>query len=809
MPEKLDLFSKLHFGKYFQMSAKKHLLTLLVFLTYTILLFPNPSYSQTATSVTTTSFSPMILDVTLNDQNLQQAALFFKNGDELYVRQSDIQKWRMFIPKTPPIIYLSEAFYPLSDFVGTTYTINQQQETINIMFPAMYFKHSDYTPITENLVTPKRPIPGAYFDYDVVGQNASTGDSTNGYFFVNDFGPYGSISSDFAAQENMHMFWQQVPTPNVLPQQDTFVRLNTTYDYDQPDDVRSIRFGDSYSDAGMWSQSVGFGGVQIATNFTTQPNFITFPMPSISGNAVVPSLANLYVNNALVSQKNLPAGPFTINQVPVVTGNGTVNVVTTNILGQQQVMSIPYYASDNLLKPGLQNYSYEMGFIRQNFDVDSNDYGQFMAVGTDQVGITDDFTAQWHAELLAQQQTAGVGGSYLLGSLGVFSLAGAASRDSDGEGGLGQIGFQRQANGTGIRFGGSTQFTTSKFTDIGYDMESTAPLMNTSQAFIGLPLRGGASIGVAYVAQKYAGDPFYNFVSGSYTYTIHHTWALSLTGLSNVSGPDNKEVMLSLSRSLGANHFMSLNGQGEQGNNQGNVGFSKNLPLGTGYGYQLQAGGGEQSSNYLANLYAQNNVGSYSFSAANQYGETGEQIGASGSVVLMDSHLFLSRNIGNGFAVVDVPGYSNVTVYQSNQPVAKTNSAGLALVPQLLPYQNNGISIEPKDLPFNAQIGKTTLNAIPYYNSGVFLKFPVYPANGGLFTLMTPSNQPLPEGTSVHIIGETKTFTVVDDGEVYVMGFYPGNNQIEANFNGQQCVATINYKPSSLAYQQLGSVICQ
>ncbi len=141
----------------------------------------------------------------------------------------------------------------------------------------------------------------------------------------------------------------------------------------------------------------------------------------------------------------MPPGPFAINYIPVITGQGDVSVVTTDLLGRQQVVNVPYYASQQLLRKGLQDFSYEAGFIRENYGINNYQYGQFMMTGTHRLGITDRFTGEMHGEVLSNQQTMGVGGSFLWSTWGVVNLAMAGSHaNGQGIGALGLLGFQHQ-----------------------------------------------------------------------------------------------------------------------------------------------------------------------------------------------------------------------------------------------------------------------------------------------------------------------------------------------------------------------------
>ena len=114
----------------------------------------------------------------------------------------------------------------------------------------------------------------------------------------------------------------------------------------------------------------------------------------------MPSTINLNVRNNRISQQNVNPAPFTMNSIPIVAGGGNLRIVSTDILGRTN-NKIPYYVAPTMLKPGLQKYSFETGFIRNNFGFESNDYGRFIISGTDMIGITNYLTAEIRGEALS------------------------------------------------------------------------------------------------------------------------------------------------------------------------------------------------------------------------------------------------------------------------------------------------------------------------------------------------------------------------------------------------------------------------
>ena len=73
-------------------------------------------------------------------------------------------------------------------------------------------------------------------------------------------------------------------------------------------------------------------------------------------------------------------------------------------------LSLP---AQDFLSRDYKDYSYELGFVRRNFGIDSNNYGRLMAVGTHRLGFTEKFTGEIHGELLGNQQSVGLGGVFL------------------------------------------------------------------------------------------------------------------------------------------------------------------------------------------------------------------------------------------------------------------------------------------------------------------------------------------------------------------------------------------------------------
>src|SRR5688500_15293324 len=103
-------------------------------------------------------------------------------------------------------------------------------------------------------------------------------------------------------------------------------RLDTTLSRDVPLSRTTVRLGDSIAVGGALASPVRFGGLQYATNFAVDPTFVTFPLPAIGGLARQDSVVDLFIDDLRRDRRSVPPGPFSIDNLPVVTGAGEVQL---------------------------------------------------------------------------------------------------------------------------------------------------------------------------------------------------------------------------------------------------------------------------------------------------------------------------------------------------------------------------------------------------------------------------------------------------------------------------------------------------
>jgi outer membrane usher protein FimD/PapC len=60
-------------------------------------------------------------------------------------------------------------------------------------------------------------------------------------------------------------------------------------------------------------------------------------------------------------------GPFQLTNVPIVTGAGQMQLVVRDLLGRETVISQSYCIAPVLLAPGVTDFSFEAGALRENY----------------------------------------------------------------------------------------------------------------------------------------------------------------------------------------------------------------------------------------------------------------------------------------------------------------------------------------------------------------------------------------------------------------------------------------------------------
>jgi len=743
-----------------------------------------------------------VLEVTLDAEAPGETMVVLRgDGGRLYLLDEDFAKLRLRLPTTQPTLYEGRRYYSPAAIRGAAVAIDEARERAVISVPASAIEttHLSAAERRSPAITPSSP--GGFLNYQLYAQQVESQMSGGLAAEVGLFAGVGVLTNTMVGR--------------AIDGQDSFIRLDTAYTRDFPDKLETLSLGDAISDAGSWGDSVRYAGIRWSKNFALRPDLLTTPMLSTGGMATVPSTVDVFVNNQLVSTQQTPAGPFIVDRLPAVSGTGDVSVVVRDALGREQVVTQSFYSSTSLLAPGLTQYSFNLGSIRDDYAIASDHYGQLLGEASYRRGLTDTFTLEAHAEFLNRDaHAAGLVAAIGIGKVGVLTLTAANGGDSDGSGWLSGIGVEHR--GSRWSFVASDFWAGSNFAQVGQAFDPAQRLRQRTLLQTGLGFGRLGSLSLAYVRQEYRDSPTQQTISLTQSASFGRSGTLNLTltriltadAGPNLSPPNQNStsVYLIYVMPLGGRRAATATAIGGSGSaapeNAVGASLTESPPIGPGVGYRLSA---TSAGDYDADWRQQFASADVEFEAARNNGIEGRNAFLTGAMTLLDGQFNETRQVNGSFAMVDVAGLAAVPVYVENQLTAYTDSTGRALLYNLRPYEANHISISPIELPLDTEIASSTEIVAPPYRSGVIARFPIERIRGGTFRLVTDDGKPVPVGAQVKLKG--KLFPVVLDGMVYVTGYDHGM-AAEASWNGGRCSFRLEPPPNDDPLPDMGTIRC-
>jgi outer membrane usher protein len=744
-----------------------------------------------------------VLDVTLTPEGDGETMVVLRKADgAVYLDEKEFEQLRIRLPETKALDYEGRHYYSPAAIRGSHVSVDEARQRLLIILPAAALDttHLSVGQRRSPAITPASP--GGFLNYQVYGQQVEGATSGGMYGELGLFAAAGVITSTAIGRDGND--------------QASLIRLDTTYTRDFPDQLETLNLGDAISDPGSWGDSVRYAGVRWSRNFALRPDLLTTPLLTTNGTATVPSTVDIFVNNQLVSTSQTPAGPFVIDRLPAVSGTGDVSVVVRDALGREQVVTQSFYSSNSLLAPGLTQYSFNLGQIRNDYATASDHYGDTLGEASYRRGINDSLTLEGHAEYLVHDaHAAGLDAAIGIGKIGVLNLTSAFGGDGSGSGWLTGIGVERRASR--LSFVASNYWAGSNFAQVGQPLDPSTRVRERSLVQTGMSFGRFGSASLAYVRQVYRDTPTQQTMSFTQSVSLGRSGTLNLTltrtlsaaGLPGQNSPSQNatSVYLIYVLPLGGRSAVSATALGGSGSgappNALQASLTESPPVGPGSGYRLTAA---TNGDYDADWRQQFKTADLEVEAAQNNGVSGRSAYLSGAVTFLDGQTNATRQVNGSFAMVDVAGLAGIPVYVENQLTAHTDATGRALLYNLRPYEANHISIQPTELPLDTTIAASSEIVAPPYRSGVVARFPVEHVRGGTFRLVTEAGKPVPVGAQVKL--KDKFFPVVLDGLVYVTGFDHGL-AAEASWPGGHCSFRLDPPPPGDPLPDMGVVTCR
>jgi outer membrane usher protein len=243
------------------------------------------------------------------------------------------------------------------------------------------------------------------------------------------------------------------------------------------------------------------------------------------------------------------------------------------------------------------------------------------------------------------------------------------------------------------------------------------------------------------------------------------------------------------------------------------------VPRGPGFGFGADVeaapdtvgdwkGKGNASIFYRAPFGVYNASGGYSQNLDQYHYE----LSAAGSVVLIDSTLLLGRPVLDSFALVKVDGLPGVRVKYSGDYVGTTDAQGRVLVPDLVSYFENELSLEQADISMNYEVTATTSYISPPYKSGGVVEFKAarfHAATGRLFFVENGKRTPAEyAGLEIEFENQKLTTVVGTGGEFYLDTLPPGTYRARVFTKEKEGSCELVIPESAQTVVDIGEIEC-
>lgn len=616
------------------------------------------------------------------------------------------------------------------------------------------------------------------------------------------------------------------------------VRLMSSILRDDRATLQRWTVGDFFTPGREFSGGVNLGGLSLSKLYDIDPYLIDHPTQSIRGNVTLPSDLEVYMDGQRVRTERLSPGEFELRDLASYGGARSVRLVLRDAFGRRQELDYSFYATEQPLRAGLHEYSYNAGAFRRRFGTDSNAYGAPAYSAFHRYGFTDALTVGLRAEGTRQLFNGGPSATIVLGSAGVLNAAYAQSSVAGRRGAAATLGYSYQDRTWGFGLAGRRDW--GEFASLGEPPSVTNRKSEFSaNASVSLGRHGSLSLSHS-VLRVYAGR------SASTATALQPFEVVALTpdrvtalnyNVSLISGRvalsaslrhikdtrSRNELFVGLIFFPDRDHIHTSHVRADtEGRRSAYTQYSKIQPIGEGFGYNVSAERALDSSAHstLLRSNAQYNAPAAvlqgEFNSTRQLGRRDDEhrLGLSGGLAYVAGRLAPSRPVVDSFALVQVGDVPGVGVSVNGQEIGKTNARGELLAPTLRAFYDNEIVIRTQDLPIDRSIETARRKVSPSLRSGALVAFNatrIQAFSGKLKAVRGEQALPLEHQSASFVVqGRQQEFRTGRAGEFYLENIPAGRYAAQASLpGGGSCSFELVIPVSTEMLVELPDMLCR
>ncbi|MDC9814653.1 fimbria/pilus outer membrane usher protein [Acinetobacter nosocomialis] len=764
------------------------------------------------------NFIQLFLNISINSNPSEDLFSVKQSKDgKLYIRSGDLKTLRVKMDEHIP----DSQWVCINELKGIQFKYLENEQSLNLQVPASmltgYSVELSGQQITSSGLLKMKPLNAAILNYSlyhtITNDESIFSGSAEGIFNS----ALGNFSSGVLYNGSNETSYSH----------EKWVRLESKWQYVDPEKVRIYTLGDFISNSSDWGSSVRLAGFQWSSAYTQRGDIVTSALPQFSGSAALPSTLDLYVNQQKIYSGLVPSGPFDIKQLPFISGN-EVTLVTTDATGQQIITKKPYYFSSKILAKGINEFSVDVGVPRYNYGLYSNDYDDAtFASGAIRYGYSNSLTLSGGVEASTDGlSNVGTGFAKNLFGVGVINADLAASQYKDENGYSALVGLEGRISknisfNTSYRKVFDNYFDLARVSQIRYlkDNQITSEPQNylsysaladeIIRAGINYNFYAGYGVYVGYNQIKYS-DNSYKLLSANLSGSLNKNWGFYSSAYKDYKNHKDYGIYFALryTPSTRTNAITSVSSDSGRLTYRQEV-FVLSQPKINSFGWGGYVERDQDAHTNNASIY-----GSYRARAAyltGRYNRIGDNdqvaLSATGSLVAAAGRIFAANEIGDGYAVVTNAGPQS-QIINGGVNLGETDKSGRFLIPSLMPYRENHIYLDPSYLPLNWNVKSTDQKTVVGYRQGTLVDFGAHQVISGLVRIVDKNNTPLLPGYSVRINGQQDA-VVGYDGEVFVPNLLRQNKLEVDLLDHGSCQVIFTYNSNQYSTKKLGPYICQ
>ncbi len=546
--------------------------------------------------------------------------------------------------------------------------------------------------------------------------------------------------------------------------------------------------------------SLPFKGIKLASNEQMLPSSLRGFAPDIRGVAQSNARITIRQNGNTVYQTYVAPGPFNINDLYATGSAGDLEVTVTEEDGTTRTFTQAFSSLPVMLRPGGVKYEMTAGQYNGGITVGSKaaDFVQATLI----YGLPQSVTLYGGALAARQYYAVMLGTGISLGPFGALSSDITHTRaelpEATKEGQSYRLRYSKNLLETGtsidltaLRYSTKDYYSFADFNQAGYQVKQgfapwlTSRQRSSFQTYINQSFGEWGGVFLQGMREDYWGtEQTITTLGFGYNGSVKGVnYALSYS-ISRAEGdgdwPENRQIALNINvpfdlfshqpllQDIQSSYQVTHDNHGRT---YQQLGVNGRL-LDNALTYQLTESGDNQSQDNTSTLNVGYQGDNGYLGGGYSYGSNMQSINlsANGGMVAHSGGITLSRFLGSSVALIDALDAKGATL---NGGSATVGGRGYAVVPYLMDYSKNVVSLDVNTLPENVASEETAVNLYPTKGAVVKAHFQTKKGYQALLTLK--SDEVIPLGAVVVVNNEDETPNqntgiVGDNGQVYLSG---------------------------------------